>query len=139
MKPYWTFGESRRNAVSLDEFLAQKEAAGVEFFHGKEPWLDGLHKVTWESFFRVCTEEMDDLSLKATKLVIEYCLEILEESEAKIKGKKPTLARLENALNLDYTEQYENPAYQYHWAMRHPLVREAVNRALDNRFPSGGK
>jgi hypothetical protein len=51
MKPYWTFGESRRNAVSLDEFLAQKEAAGVEFFHGKEPWLDGLHKVLGKPFF----------------------------------------------------------------------------------------
>ena|ERR1700686_5394680 len=138
MKPYWTFGESRRNAVSLDEFLAQKEAAGVEFFHGKEPWLDGLHKVTWETFFRVCTEEMDDLSQRAIKLVIEYCLEILEGAEAKIQG-KPSLARLEKAFNLDYTEQYENPAYQYHWAMRHPLVKEAVNRALSNRFPSGGR
>jgi hypothetical protein len=28
-------------------------------------------------------EEMDDLSVKATKIVIEYCLEILEEAEAK--------------------------------------------------------
>jgi hypothetical protein len=71
-------------------------------------------------------------------LDLEYCLEILEEAEAKIQG-NPTLARLEKALNLDYTEQYENPAYQYHWAMRHPLVREAVNRALDNRFPSRGR
>ena len=26
---------------SLDEFLAQKEAASAEFFNGKEPWLDG--------------------------------------------------------------------------------------------------
>jgi hypothetical protein len=64
MKPYWTFGESRRNAFSLDEFLAQKEAAGVEFFHGKAPWLDGLQKGTLETFFRVCTEEMDNLSQK---------------------------------------------------------------------------
>ena len=58
---------------------------------GKEPWLDGLHKVTWETFFRVCTEEMDDLSQRAIKLVIEYCLEILEGAEAKIQG-KPSLA-----------------------------------------------
>jgi hypothetical protein len=120
MKPYWTFGESSRNAASL-MFLAQKEAAGVEFFHGKEPWLDGLHKVTWETSFRVCTEEMDDLSQRAIKLVIEYCLEILEGAEAKIQG-KPSLARLEKAFNLAYTEQYENPADQYHWAMRQPLV-----------------
>ena len=134
MKPYWTFGESRRNAVSLVEFLAQKEAAGAEFFNGKEPWLDGIRKVTWQNFFRVCTEEMDDLSLKATKLVIEYCLEILEEAEAKLQG-KPSLALLKTALDLHYAEQYENTAYQYQWALRHPLVREAVNRALNNRFP----
>jgi hypothetical protein len=54
--------------------------------------------------------------LEATKLVIEYCLEILEEAEAKIQG-NPTLTRLEKAaLNLEYTEQYENPAYQYQCA-----------------------
>jgi hypothetical protein len=135
MKPYWTFGESRRNAVSLDEFLAQKEAAGAEFFEGKEPWLVGLRKVTWQNFFRVCTEEMDDLSLKATKLVIEYCLEILDEAEGKITG-KPSLDRLEAALNLQYAEQYENKAYQYQWALRHPIVKEAIIRALYNRFPS---
>jgi hypothetical protein len=138
MKPYWTFGGSRRSAVSLDEFLAQKKAAGAEFFEGKEPWLKGVEKLSWQNFFRVCTEEMDDLSLEATKLVIEYCLEILEEAEAKIQG-NPTLTRLEKALNLEYTEQYENPAYQYQWAMRHALVKEAVNRALSNRFPSGGR
>ena len=48
---------------------------------------------TWQNFFRVCTEEMDDLSLKATKLVIEYCLEILDEAKGKITG-KPSLDRL---------------------------------------------
>ena len=77
---------------------------------------------------------MDDLSVKATKIVIEYCLEILEEAEAKIQG-KPSLARLEAALNQQYAEQYENRAYQYQWAMRHPVVKEAITRALDNRFP----
>lgn len=48
------------------------------------------------------------------------------------------MPRLEKALSLDYEKLYENPAYQYHWAMRHPLVKEAVSRALYNRFPSGG-
>ena len=37
----WNFGDSRGTSLSLDEFLAQKEAAGVEFFAGKEPWLVG--------------------------------------------------------------------------------------------------
>jgi hypothetical protein len=64
---------------------------------------------------------MDDLSVKATKIVIEYCLEILEEAEAKIHG-KPSLARLEAALNQQYAKQYENKAYQYQWAM-HPRKR----------------
>ena len=134
MRPPWNFGESRRIPLSLDEFLAQQETAGVKFFDGKEPWIEGINKLTWKTFFRVCTEEMDDLSVKATKIVIEYCLEILEEAEAKIHG-KPSLARLEAALNQQYAEQYENKAYQYQWAMRHPVVKEAITRALDNRFP----
>jgi hypothetical protein len=112
--------------------LDQQDA--TKFFTGKEPWLDGLDKVTWKNFYRVCTEEMDDLSLRAVKLVVEYCLEILEEGETKIEG-KPTLARLETALYRDYAKAYENPSYQYQWALRHPLVKEAVNRALYNRFP----
>jgi hypothetical protein len=134
MRSPWNFGESRHISLSLDEFLAQQETAGVKFFDGKEPWIEGINKLTWKTFFRVCTEEMDDLSVKATKIVIEYCLEILEEAEAKIHG-KPSLARLEAALNQQYAEQYENKAYQYQWAMRHPVVKEAITRALDNRFP----
>src|SRR6202162_4555134 len=90
----WNFGDSRRTSLSLDEFLAQKEADGVEFFAGKEPWLEGLHKINWQTFYKVCTQEMYDLSLKATKLVIEYCLESLEEVEGIIRG-KVSLARLE--------------------------------------------
>jgi hypothetical protein len=95
----WNFGDSRSTPVSLDDFLAQKEAAGVEFFAGKEPWLVGLHKLNWQTFFRVCTQEMDDLSQKALKLVIEYCLEVLEEVEETIRG-KASLAWLEAALNV---------------------------------------
>src|ERR1700736_4260116 len=55
----WNFGDSRNTPLSLDEFLAQKEADGVEFFAGKEPWLKGLHKLNFQTFFRVCTHEMD--------------------------------------------------------------------------------
>ena len=60
----WNFGDSRSTPLSLDEFLAQKEADGVEFFAGKEPWLVGLRKLSWQTFFRVCTEEMDATSEK---------------------------------------------------------------------------
>ena len=80
--------------------------------------LAGLHKLSWETFFRVCTQEMDDLSQKATKL-IEYCLEVLEEVEEKTRG-KPSLARLETALDVQYAEQYENKTFQYRWALRRP-------------------
>src|ERR1700720_232762 len=82
----WNFGGPRSTSLSLDDFLAQKEADGVEFFAGKEPWLVGLRKLNWQTFFRVCTQEMDDLSQKAIKLVIEYCLEVLEEVEETIRG-----------------------------------------------------
>ena len=61
---------------------------------------------------------MDDLSQKATKL-IEYCLEVLEEVEEKTRG-KPSLARLETALDVQFAEQYENKMFQYAWALRHP-------------------
>ena len=128
----WNFG-ARQNPHSLDDFLARK-AQNFKFFEGSEPWVGDHDRVTWENFFRFCTEEMDDLSQRAVKLVVEYCLEILEEAEGRIQG-KPSLARLETALHLHYAEVYENTAYQYHWAMRHPLVSKAVNRALNNRFP----
>jgi len=114
--------------------LAAKNDAGVKFF-GKEPWLKGLHKLSWQTFFRVCTEEMDDLSQEATKLVINYCLEILEEVEEKIRG-KASLARLEVTLNAQYAEQCENKVYQYRWPLRHSVVKEAITKALDNSFPS---
>ena len=55
---------------SLDEFLSQKEADGFEFFAGKEPWLKGLHKLNFQNFYRVVTQEVDDLSQRAVKLVI---------------------------------------------------------------------
>src|ERR1700719_2673840 len=130
----WDFSDARRGApLSLDGFLALQNPD--RFFTGKEPWLLGIQKLSWQTFFQVCTEEMDDLSLRAIKLVIEYCLEILEEAESKIHG-KPSLARLETALYRDYAEAYENTAYQYQWALRHPIVKEAVNRALKNRFPA---
>jgi hypothetical protein len=134
MRAPWNFIDSRRTNLSLDDFLVAKEAAGVTFFNGKEPWMKGVNKLTWQTFFRVCTQEMDDLSEKAVKHVIEYCLEILEEVEAKIP-RKTSLARLEAALDLQYAEQYENKVFQYRWALRHPVVNEAVTRGLRNRFP----
>jgi hypothetical protein len=132
---HWNFGNPNGNPVSLKEFLTQKEADGVEFFAGKEPWLVGVRKLTWQTFFRVCTQEMDDLSQRAVKLVIEYCLEVLEEVEKIIRG-KATLARLEAALDLQYAEQFENRVFQYRWALRHPVVNEAITMAIGNRFPS---
>jgi hypothetical protein len=131
----WNFGDARRTSLSLDDFLAQKEADGVEFFDGEEPWLVGLRKLSWQTFFRACTEEMDDLSQRAAKVVIEYCLAVLEEVEEKIRG-KTSLARLEAALDVQYAEQFENKVFQYRWALRHPVVKEAITRAMGNRFPS---
>jgi hypothetical protein len=131
----WNFSTTRHTSLSLDEFLVQKEADGVEFFAGKEPWMKGVDKLTWQTFFRVCTQEMDDLSQRAVKLVIEYCLEVLEEVEGIIRG-KVSLARLEAALDVQYAEQFENKVFQYRWALRHPVVKEAITRAMGNRFPA---
>jgi hypothetical protein len=78
---------------------------------------------------------MDDISERALRLVIEYCLEILDEVEAKLPSKS-SRARLEAALDLQYAEQYENKVFQYRWALRHPAINEAITRALNNRFPS---
>ncbi len=43
---------------------------------------------------------------------------------------KASLPRLEAALNAQYAEKYENKAFQYRWALRHPVVNEAITRAL---------
>jgi len=67
--------------------------------------------------------------------VIEYCLEVLEEVEKIIRG-KATRARLEAALEVQYAEQYENKVFQYRWALRHPVVKDAITKALVNRFPA---
>lgn len=47
-----------------------------------------------------------------------------------------SLARLEAALNVQYAERNENKVYQYRWALRHPVVKEAIIKAMGNRFPS---
>jgi hypothetical protein len=59
MRVPWNFSDSRLTNLSLDDFLAAKEAAGVTFFNGKEPWMKGVNKLTWQTFFRVCTQEME--------------------------------------------------------------------------------
>ena len=62
---------------------------------------------------------MDDISKGPWDFVIQYCLEILDEVEAKIPSKS-SRARLEAALGLRYAEQYENGVFQYRWALRRP-------------------
>jgi hypothetical protein len=88
-------------------------------------------RVTWENFFRFCTEEMDDLSKLTCGMVIEYCLAIIEKLAAKVK-RPVTRNKIQDALAIGYEEAYENPVFQYRWAMRHPVVSEAVNLALRN-------
>jgi len=53
----------------------------------------------------------------------------------KIPG-KASLGRFEATLNALYAEQCENKVYQYRWALRHPVVKKAIAKALGNRFPS---
>jgi hypothetical protein len=127
----WNFG-TRVNPLLLDEFIARK-AESFKFFEGSEPWVRDHDRVTWENFFRFCTEEMDDLSILTCGMVIEYCLSIIEPLASRIK-RPLTKAKIQDALAARYEEAYENPIFQYRWAMRHPIVAEAVNTAVRNLY-----
>ena len=126
----WNFG-TLQNPQSLNDFLARK-SQNFRFFEGAEPWVRDHDRVTWENFFRFCTEEMDDLSILTCGMVIEYCLSMIEPINAKIK-RPVSRAKIQEALAARYEEAYENPVFQYRWAMRHPIVSEAVNAAVRNR------
>ena len=125
----WNFGTSQ-HPLTLAEFL-QKKSLQFKFFEGSEPWVGDLERVTWENFFRFCTEELDDLSMLTCGMVIEYCLSVIEDLKGKIK-RPVNRTKIQEALAAGYEEAYENPVFQYRWAMRHPVVSEAVNIAVRN-------
>ncbi len=127
----WAFGADGK-PLGLDEFLEGHRKNGA-FFEGKEQWLKGVNRVTWENFFLVCTEELDDISQRAAKMLITYCLEIAEEVASRIRG-PVTATKLADAMKREFDEQYDNPIYQFQWAMRHDVVREAVTAAVVNRW-----
>jgi hypothetical protein len=125
----WNFGTGQ-HPLKLEEFIERK-SLHFEFFVGSEPWVGDHERITWENFFRFCTEEMDDLSKLTCGMVIEYCLSVA--GKYAMKAKRPlTRMKIQDALNAGYDEAYENPVFQYRWAMRHPVVIEAVNIALRN-------
>jgi hypothetical protein len=126
----WNFGTVSLHKT-LKSFIDEKGRT-FAFFEGKEPWAKAT-KVTWDTFFRFCTEEMDDLSKRTCTMVIEYCLSIVEEIAQTIK-EPVTLAKVHHALASRYEETYENPVFQYRWAISHPIIEEAVNTALKNRY-----
>jgi hypothetical protein len=126
----WNFG-SALHPLTLDQFLERK-SLNFKFFDGSEPWVGDHDRITWENFFRFCTEEMDDLSKLTCGMVVEYCLSVIEKSTAKVK-RPLTKTKVQDALAAGYEEAYENPVFQYRWAMRHPVVSEAVAIALKNR------
>jgi hypothetical protein len=125
----WNFGTGQ-HPLTLAEFL-QKKSLQFKFFEGPEPWVGDLERVTWENFFRFCTEELDDLSMLTCGMVIEYCLSVIEDLKSKIR-RPVTRTKIQEALVAEYAEAYENPVFQYRWAMRHPVVSEAVNIAVRN-------
>jgi hypothetical protein len=125
----WNFGTSQ-HPLTLDEFL-KKKSLQFKFFDGSEPWVRDLDHVTWENFFRFCTEELDDLSMLTCGMVIEYCLSVIEEAKTKLK-RQVSRTSIQDALNAGYEEAYENAVFQYRWAMRHPVVSEAVKVAVRN-------
>ena len=74
---------------------------------------------------------MDDLSKLTCGMVVTYCLSVIDQLTSKVK-RPVTRAKIQEALAAGYEEAYENPVFQYRWAMRHPVVSEAVNTALRN-------
>src|SRR5580693_9385025 len=127
----WSFSADGK-PLSLDDFIETYRKEGI-FYEGKEQWLKGVTKVTWENFFLICTEELDDISQRAAKMLIQYCLEISEEVASRIRGPvDPT--KIAEAMKSEFDEQYDNPIYQFQWAMRHDAVREAVTSAVANRW-----
>src|ERR1700730_11678286 len=127
----WSFSADGK-PLSLDDFLDSYRKHGV-FFEGKEQWLKGVSKVTWENFFLVCTEELDDISQRAAKMLINYSLEIVEDVASRIRG-PVTASKIADAMKREFDEQYDNKIYQFQWAMRHDAVREAVTNAVSNRW-----
>jgi hypothetical protein len=127
----WSFSADGR-LLGLDEFLDSYHKQGT-FFEGKEQWLKGVTKVTWENFFLVCTEELDDISQRAAKMLIIYCLEIVDDVASRIRG-PVTSVKIADAMKREFDEQYDNKVYQFQWAMRHDAVREAVTNAVNNRW-----
>jgi hypothetical protein len=127
----WSFSADGK-PMTIDEFLDTYRKDGV-FYEGKEQWLKGVTKVTWENFFLICTEELDDISQRAAKMLIVYCLEITEDVASRIRG-PVSAAKLTEAMKKEFEEQYDNQIYQFQWAMRHEAVREAVTHAVVNRW-----
>ena len=127
----WSFAADGK-PLSIDEFLETYRKHGA-FYEGKEQWLKGVSKVTWENFFLVCTEELDDISQRAAKMLVTYCLEIVEDVASRIRGPL-TSAKISDAMKREFDEQYDNSIYQFQWAMRHEAVRDAVTNAVVNRW-----
>src|SRR5258708_26051924 len=127
----WSFS-SNGQPLSLEDFLENYRKQGV-FYEGKEQWLKGVTKVTWENFFLVCTEELDDISQRAAKMLVFYCLEIVEDVASRVRGSM-SAAKIADAMKREFDEQYDNRVYQFQWAMRHEAVREAVTNAVVNRW-----
>jgi hypothetical protein len=127
----WSFSSDGK-PLSLDDFLDSYRKHGV-FFEGKEQWLKGVSKVTWENFFLVCTEELDDISQRAAKMLINYSLEIVEDVASRIRG-PVTASKIADAMKREFDEQYDNKIYQFQWAMRHDAGWEAVTNAVSNRW-----
>jgi hypothetical protein len=127
----WSFSVDGK-PLSIDDFLETHRKQGI-FYEGKEQWLKGVTKITWENFFLVCTEELDDISQRAAKMLILYCLEIVEDVASRTRG-PVTAAKITDAMKREFEEQYDNRIYQFQWAMRHEAVRDAVTNAVLNRW-----
>jgi hypothetical protein len=123
----WNFG-TPASPLDLSEFLDQ-----FEHFQGSEQWLRKITQVSWDNFFLVCTKELSDLSYRARRMVIEYCLGIIENCASKIKG-KATQHGIQEVMQTEFVEEYDNAIFQFKWALRDKVISDAVLTALRNRY-----
>ena len=65
-------------------------------------------------------------------LVDEVSLLIVPGIDGRHDIDKLSVARLET--DLEYVEQYENKVFHYRWALRNPVIKEAITRALANHL-----
>ena len=58
-------------------------------------------------------------------------------SSTMLAGKYRVAGMATICSSVRFSREIENKVYQYRWALRHPVAKEAITKALSNRLVSG--